>query len=348
MTKMKIIPILILVFLICITSVYAGDMRMTSLTLTYAATQTLVPYARGVTYYFMSNITGVCQFNLYGGVRGDSIVFVLTSDAVGGHVMTYNTNMTPTGTQTLVASETSSIKFLYTGWTWKEQWRLDGTAGSPALPTSAQGDILYSSAVDTWSNLTKNATATRYLSNTGVDNNPAWAQIDLTNGVTGALPVANGGTAATDRIYLNGYSPWADGGSNSVILADYHDNTNFINYTRLTSASATQDYDLVFEFKIPTNFASFGTDAFTVSVRNNDFAGNIMTATLYIAAGTADAGISGASIVPSADNVWQVKTDTPTGSYTAGDACHLHIHLGNDEALNTVDVGRVFLTYATR
>src|SRR3989344_2452183 len=49
----------------------------------------------------------------------------------------------------------------------------------------AQGDILYGSATDVFSALAKNITATRYLSNTGASNNPAWAQIDLTNGVTG-------------------------------------------------------------------------------------------------------------------------------------------------------------------
>ena len=376
---LKIIPVLILALLICVTSVYAGDMRMTSLTLTYSATQSLVPYARGITYYFMSDITGVCQFNLYGGVRGDSIVFVLTSDAVGGHVMTYNTNMTPTGTQTLVASETSSIEFLYTGWTWKEQWRLDGTAGSPALPTSAQGDILYSSAVDTWSNLTKNATATRYLSNTGVDNNPAWAQIDLTNGVTGALPVANGGTAATDAgtartnlglgtisvldsplptanggapatdiIELKTYHPYPDGGSNSGILADYYDSTNFKNYIEWTSTSATQDYGIAFVGTIPPNFASFGADALSVEIRSNDKDGNVHLVSMYINANTVDAGIDGASLAPSTNDVWETITDTPTGSYSIGHQFKVIIKMGNDEASNTVHIGRVFLTYATR
>ncbi len=58
----------------------------------------------------------------------------------------------------------------------------------------AQGDILYGSAADTISALAKNTTATRYIANTGSSNNPAWAQIDLTNGVTGILPGANGGS----------------------------------------------------------------------------------------------------------------------------------------------------------
>lgn len=55
----------------------------------------------------------------------------------------------------------------------------------------AQGDILYGSAADTLSALAKSTSATRYLSNTGTSNNPAWAQIDLSNGVTGDLSFAN-------------------------------------------------------------------------------------------------------------------------------------------------------------
>lgn len=62
------------------------------------------------------------------------------------------------------------------------------------LDTTTQGDLLYSSADNVLASLAKDATATRYIANTGAGNNPAWDQIDLTNGVTGTLPVANGGT----------------------------------------------------------------------------------------------------------------------------------------------------------
>lgn len=62
---------------------------------------------------------------------------------------------------------------------------------------AAQGDILYASGTDNFVLLNKNTTATRYLANTGTSNNPAWSQVDLTNGVTGALPVINGGTGQT-------------------------------------------------------------------------------------------------------------------------------------------------------
>ena len=75
---------------------------------------------------------------------------------------------------------------------------LTGTASTATnIAAGAQGSIPYQSAAGTTAFLAKDANATRYLSNTGTTNNPAWAQINLTNGVTGTLPVGNGGTGAT-------------------------------------------------------------------------------------------------------------------------------------------------------
>ena len=66
-----------------------------------------------------------------------------------------------------------------------------------AFDSQAQGDILYASSTTVLSRLGKDANSTRVLTNTGTSNNPAWAQVTLTTGVTGTLPVANGGTGAT-------------------------------------------------------------------------------------------------------------------------------------------------------
>jgi hypothetical protein len=60
----------------------------------------------------------------------------------------------------------------------------------------AQGDLLYGSAANVLSALAKDTNSTRALCNTGTSNNPAWCQIALTTGVTGVLPLANGGTNA--------------------------------------------------------------------------------------------------------------------------------------------------------
>ncbi len=72
----------------------------------------------------------------------------------------------------------------------------DATLTSLAGLSAVQGDLVYASGSDIYALLNKDTTATRYLSNTGTSNNPAWAQINLANGVTGILPLANGGTAA--------------------------------------------------------------------------------------------------------------------------------------------------------
>lgn len=63
--------------------------------------------------------------------------------------------------------------------------------GGTGLTTVSQGDLLYASATAVFSRLAKDTNATRYLSNTGGSNNPAWAQVDLSNGVLNRLPFAN-------------------------------------------------------------------------------------------------------------------------------------------------------------
>jgi hypothetical protein len=79
---------------------------------------------------------------------------------------------------------------------------------------TAQGDLLYASGANTLARLAKDATSTRYLSNTGSSNNPAWAQVDITNGVTGTLPATSGGTGQNtvttgDLLYGSATNTWS-------------------------------------------------------------------------------------------------------------------------------------------
>uniref|UniRef100_A0A6M3K5L2 Uncharacterized protein n=1 Tax=viral metagenome TaxID=1070528 RepID=A0A6M3K5L2_9ZZZZ len=194
--KIRALSILLLILLVFATGAFAAPQQVVNYTITYNATKALQPVVRGETQYFMVDITGNCAITIAKTVRGDICRFFLTSDASGGHVFTFGNYFTPASTLTLTASETSVIEFIYTGSTWKETWRdgATGGGGGGTLPAASQGSLAYASATNIWSALAKNTTATRYLSNTGTNNNPAWAQVALATGVSGVLPVANGGT----------------------------------------------------------------------------------------------------------------------------------------------------------
>jgi len=109
------------------------------------------------------------------------------------------------------------------------------TRYSVALVSGAavQGDLIYASAASVYSRLAKNTTATRYLSNTGTSNNPAWAQVDLTNGVTGALPIGNGGTGQTSQ--TNAFDALAPTTTQGDLI--YHNGTDNV---RLAKGTAGQ------------------------------------------------------------------------------------------------------------
>lgn len=65
--------------------------------------------------------------------------------------------------------------------------------GGTGNSSYTQGDIEYYNSGTAFSKLAKDTNSTRYLSNQGTSNNPSWNQVDLTTGITGILPAANGG-----------------------------------------------------------------------------------------------------------------------------------------------------------
>lgn len=116
------------------------------------------------------------------------------------------------------------------------------TTGGLGLTTATQGDLLYGSASNTYSALAKNTSATRYISNTGTSNNPAWAQIDLTNGVTGSLSATNGGLGLTTA--TQGDILYASGANTYSKLAKDTNATRYLSNTGTTNNPAWSQIDL--------------------------------------------------------------------------------------------------------
>ncbi len=96
-------------------------------------------------------------------------------------------------------------------------WRLLSSLGVD-ISNLVQGDILYASAANTLAALNKDSNATRYLSNTGTTNNPAWAQVALATGVSGVLPYANFVNATAASILVGRGSAAAGGVFQEITL----------------------------------------------------------------------------------------------------------------------------------
>jgi hypothetical protein len=113
---------------------------------------------------------------------------------------TYTSSGTTLSRDTVLASSagaptktnfSAGTKDVFVTYTATRSVTVDGSTIDTFGLGAVQGDILYASATDNFARLPKNTTATRYLANTGTNNNPVWSQVDLSNGVTGDLPFAN-------------------------------------------------------------------------------------------------------------------------------------------------------------
>lgn len=116
-------------------------------------------------------------------------------------------DMSTTGLIARTAANTVAARTLTGGSAGFSLTNADGVSGNPTITLNpalaslgnisfVQGDLPYADGSVSFNRLAKDTNATRYLSNQGTSNNPSWNQVNLANGVTGTLPVTNGGTNA--------------------------------------------------------------------------------------------------------------------------------------------------------
>lgn len=114
------------------------------------------------------------------------------------------------------------------------------TQGGTGQTAVSQGDLLYGDAANSWARLAKSTAATRYLCNTGASNNPAWCQVDLTNGVTGVLPPANWSPLTTkgDLLVHNGTTTTRQAvGTDGFALLSDSTQTNGVRWAAITATA---------------------------------------------------------------------------------------------------------------
>lgn len=218
-------------------SVAGGGALTTNLTFELVNDQT----TPGLLYYYGTDISGSKGWFSFSSIGGGTVTLVGLSMPsifnVSGSPVTSSGTLTAT-----LATQATNLVFAgpYSGANAAPTFRSLGNDDLPIVAATkggtgqnlyTVGDILYADTTTTLSRLADVAVGNALLSG-GVGVSPAWGKIDLTTTITGVLPIANGGTNATNatdaRINLS-----------AAVLGANNDITSM---TALTGGISTPDY----------------------------------------------------------------------------------------------------------
>lgn len=170
--------------------------------------------------------------------------------------------------------------------------------------------------------------------------NGAWVDCDTTGGGGGGNTVKEIINAEYSGVVLH-----ADGTNNSGTLNSDYDGTNRRNYYDWTSTqSSLQDYELVVQSQIPSDYASgFGTFKIWAYGASTSSANNDIQVTVQDAAGTSCAAST--SVLPGSATTWTEQTVTLSGcSYAANDIITITVKVFSKSS-NNVRIGSISYQY---
>lgn len=237
------------------TSYTAGDMNY------YASGTSFTKLAIGASTTIMTSTGTAPQWSAASGVS------VGTATNIAGGAAGSVPYQTGAGATSLLAIGTAYQMLGVNAGGTAPSWQPSATS---VLTT--QGDLLYASAANTLARLAKNTTASRYLSNSGSSNNPSWAQVDLSNGVTGTLPVGNGGTGQTSWT-ASGILYASGTGTLATASTFLYDGSRFLLGTAAYTTSSTQSGEVYSSGSAGFLFTNSTAANYAVSIKNQGASG---------------------------------------------------------------------------